>query len=109
LNALVQFSHAVAFTDHCVSGNPCAREYSGDCFGIHGEKDYANAWQQVFQDRCGNDAVRPGHGNIEEDQIRFEFPGFLNRIERSGQESGTSCIDVLETQPHFWVKRYLST
>jgi hypothetical protein len=37
LNAVCQFLHAVAFTDHCVGGNPSARECSGDRFGIHGE------------------------------------------------------------------------
>jgi hypothetical protein len=80
LNALFQFPHAVAFTNHCVNGEARARERSGDRFGIHGEKDYANAWQQVFQDRCGNDAIRPGHRNIEEDEVGFEFPSFLDGI-----------------------------
>jgi hypothetical protein len=37
LNAVCQFLHAVAFTNHCVGGNPSARERSGDRFGIHGE------------------------------------------------------------------------
>jgi hypothetical protein len=37
LNAVCQFLHAIAFTDHCVGGNPSARERSGDRFGIHGE------------------------------------------------------------------------
>jgi hypothetical protein len=80
LNALFQFSYAVALADHCVSGKPCARECSGDRFGIHGEQNYANVWQHVFQDRGRSDAIRVGHCNIQKDQIGLEFPSFLDGI-----------------------------
>ena len=37
LNAVGQLLHAVAFTDHRISGNPSAWERSRDRIGVHGE------------------------------------------------------------------------
>lgn len=79
MNAVGQFLRAVAFADHCVGGET-ARERSGDRVEIHRKQDDAYLWHHFFQDLFSDDAVGAGHGNVEQDQVGLQLPGFLDGL-----------------------------
>ena len=80
LHTLRQSAHAFRFRDHRVHRKPVVGECSGDRFAIHGEQNDPDVRHHVFQHGGYNDAIRPGHRHIQQNQIGLEFPSLLDSI-----------------------------